>query len=85
MQIAQIRVKINEMKDELERVVCDQDFESAQQIQKKIDAEVARLSEMTTKATEPQVETFREERNDPMTLLKCLSVVCGMLKNWKVY
>ena len=47
-----IRVKINEMKDEYERVVCGQDFESAQWTQKKID-EVSQLNEITTKTTEP--------------------------------
>jgi hypothetical protein len=44
-----------------------------------------KLSELCSRPTTHDVEVFREERDDPLTLLKCLSTVCELLKNSPVY
>lgn len=41
----------------------------------------AELVELSSRSTTHDVEEFREERDDPLTLLKCLSIVCELLKN----
>lgn len=80
-QIAQHKVQLNELKEKLEEFVKAQNFSSAQDVQQKINALETQLTELSSRPTTHDVEVFREERDDPLTLLKCLSIVCELLKN----
>jgi condensin complex subunit 3 len=82
--VAQVRVQLNELKDELEQAIKDQNFVVAQDIQKSMADLEEKLKSLTNRPAQYDVEVFREERNDPLTLLKCLSVVCELLKNAQV-
>lgn len=84
-QIAQLRVQLNELKDELEKAIGEQNFLAAQELQQKISGLESKLSQLSSRSTTHDVEVFREERDDPLTLLKCLSIVCELLKNAPVY
>lgn len=59
----------------------DQNFTDAQEIKKKIAEVESKLNSINEKSTVPDTEPIREERDDPLTLLKCLSIVCELLKN----
>lgn len=80
-QIAQCRVQLNELKEELEHAVEKQNFVGAQEIKQIIVVLETKLNELCSRPTTHDVEIFREERDDPLTLLKCLSIVCELLKN----
>ena len=82
--MAQVRVQLNELKDELEQAVKDQNFVVAQEIQKSMAELEEKLKSLASRPAQYDVEVFREERNDPLTLLKCLCVVCELLKNAQV-
>jgi len=82
--VAQVRVQLNELKDELEQAIKDQNFAVAQEIQKSMAELEDKLKGLASRPAQYDVEVFREERNDPLTLLKCLSVVCELLKNAQV-
>ena len=72
---------MNELKDELEQAIEKQNFLVAQELQQKMVVLENKLSELCSRPTTHDVEVFREERDDPLTLLKCLSTVCELLKN----
>lgn len=81
LEIAQCRVQLNELKEELEHAVEKQNFVGAQEIKQIIVVLETKLNELCSRPTTHDVEIFREERDDPLTLLKCLSIVCELLKN----
>ncbi|XP_057377036.1 condensin complex subunit 3-like [Daphnia carinata] len=81
LEIAQCRVQLNELKEELEQAVEKQNFVGAQEIKQNIVILETKLNELCSRPTTHDVEIFREERDDPLTLLKCLSIVCELLKN----
>ena len=74
-------MRLNEFKEDLETAVHDQNFTEAQEIKKKIAEVESKLNSINEKSTVPETEPIREERDDPLTLLKCLSIVCELLKN----
>lgn len=79
--MAQYRVQVNELKDELEKAIGEQNFTKAQEVQKKIAEIDGKISALSERPSGADAEVVREERDDPMTLLKCLSIVCELLKN----
>lgn len=81
LEIAQCKVKLNELKEELEEAIRMQRFTDAQDVQKSIAEVDSKLNSLASKPLSHDVEVFREERSDPLTLLKCLSIVCELLKN----
>lgn len=76
---------MNELKEELQEAIEKQNFLGAQEIQKKMVVLESKLSELCSRPTTHDVEVFREERDDPLTLLKCLSTICELLKNSPVF
>lgn len=72
---------MNELKEELREAIDKQNFLGAQEIQLLVVVLETKLSELCSRPTTHDVEVFREERDDPLTLLKCLSTVCELLKN----
>lgn len=77
-KIAGIRVKVNELRQELSDCIEKQDFERAAQIKTNIselDAERSSLLE----ESQPAVEEIRTHKNDPLTVLKCLTIICELL------
>ncbi|GFR80137.1 condensin complex subunit 3 [Elysia marginata] len=77
-KIAGIRVKVNELRHELSDCIEKQDFERAARIKMSIselDAERSSLLE----ESQPAVEEVRTHKNDPLTVLKCLTIICELL------
>ncbi|XP_005090481.1 condensin complex subunit 3 [Aplysia californica] len=82
-KIAGIRVKLNQLREELGECIEKQDFERAAQLKTDIsnlDAERSSLLE----ETEPKLEEVRTQRDDPLTMLKCITVVCELLTSPKI-
>ncbi|GFO14782.1 condensin complex subunit 3, partial [Plakobranchus ocellatus] len=74
-RIASIRVKVNELRQELSDCVEKQDFEKAAQLKTSISDLDAERSSLLEEA-QPSVEEFRNTKNDPLTVLKCLTIIC---------
>ncbi len=83
-KVAQARVRLNELKEELDKAIKDQNFSTAQEIQKDVAILEVNLNNLNNRPVDHDVEVFREERSDPLTLLKCLSIVCELLVNAQV-
>ncbi|KAL4231186.1 hypothetical protein ACF0H5_008768 [Mactra antiquata] len=83
LKIAGIRVKLNQCREDLEASVKDQDFEKAAELKAAIAQLDAEKNELLA-TTEPVKEEVRSERNDPVTLLKCLTIISEMLQVHKV-
>ncbi|RUS91586.1 hypothetical protein EGW08_000701 [Elysia chlorotica] len=82
-KIAGIRVKVNELRHELSVCIDQQDFERAAKIKttiSELDAERSSLLE----ESQPAVEEVRTHKNDPLTVLKCLTIVCELLVSTNV-
>lgn len=80
LKIAGIHVKLNQLRDELEQCVTNQDFARAAELKQ----EITDLEEQ--KETLDSEENFfsqtvrSEEKDDPVTLLKCLTIASEMLQ-----
>uniref|UniRef100_W5M685 Non-SMC condensin I complex, subunit G n=1 Tax=Lepisosteus oculatus TaxID=7918 RepID=W5M685_LEPOC len=80
IKLAEIKVKIMEAKDTLEECVADQDFNRASELKDKI-AELENLrTQLIKDPEEPIIKEVRVEKNDPETLLKCLTMCAEVLK-----
>ncbi|XP_068227080.1 condensin complex subunit 3 [Palaemon carinicauda] len=81
MQAAKIKVRMNQIREEIEESARGLDFSKAQLLKEEleeleIDLSLINLDEMTTEEVPAQ-----EERTDPTTLSKCLMIVCHMFGN----
>ncbi|XP_066944785.1 condensin complex subunit 3 [Macrobrachium rosenbergii] len=81
MQAAKIKVRMNQVREEIEECVRELDFGKAQVLKEELeeletDLSLISLDEMTTEEVPVQ-----EERTDPTTLSKCLMIVCHMIEN----
>ncbi|KAK6178461.1 hypothetical protein SNE40_013249 [Patella caerulea] len=79
LKIAGIRVKVIQLRDEMDQCVQKQEFARAAELKSSIselDAEKSQLFD----AAQPQTEEIRKEKNDPATVLKCLTIISEMLK-----
>ncbi|BFZ07082.1 hypothetical protein BsWGS_10121 [Bradybaena similaris] len=77
-KIASIRVKLHQLREELSESIEKQDFESAARLKTDIaqlDAERASLME----TSRPKLEEVRVQKNDALTILKCLTIICDLL------
>ncbi|XP_071089919.1 condensin complex subunit 3-like isoform X1 [Haliotis cracherodii] len=78
LKIANIRVRLHQAKEELEDCVRCQEFARAAELKSSVselDAERSSLLEQG----EPQSQEIRTEKNDPFTILKCLTVISELL------
>nr|XP_006813156.1 PREDICTED: condensin complex subunit 3-like [Saccoglossus kowalevskii] len=81
LKLAGVRVKLNQLKDDLENSVTKQEFAIAAEIK----VEIAKLDEAKAKLLAEEedsalIQEVRTEKNDPATLTKCLSIASEMLQ-----
>lgn len=77
-KIASIRVKLHQLREELSESIEKQDFESAARLKtdiSQLDAERSSLME----TSRPKLEEVRVQKNDALTILKCLTIICDLL------
>ncbi|CAG5128202.1 unnamed protein product [Candidula unifasciata] len=82
-KIASIRVKLHQLREELSDCIEKQDFENAARLKADIyqlDGERSSLME----ASKPKLEEVRIQKNDSVTILKCLTIICELLMNINV-
>jgi len=79
LKVAGIRVKLNQFRDEMEQCVTNQDFGRAAELKQQI-TELEEQKEILESKENSFSQTIREEKDDPDTLLKCLTVASEMLQ-----
>ncbi|KAM4049960.1 condensin complex subunit 3 [Anomaloglossus baeobatrachus] len=80
VNIAEVKVQLNEAKQALEDAISSQDFSQASELKEKV-AELEKLkTQLIKEAEEPVLKEVRVEKNDPETLLKCLIMCNELLK-----
>ncbi|XP_043224258.1 condensin complex subunit 3-like [Amphibalanus amphitrite] len=84
---AQLRVRLNELRDQLEEAVAGRDYAAAQELQREQDACLQEEKELQDREEPaPPAETEQAEsegcleRDDPVTLAKCLQIVFELLQ-----
>ncbi|KAG8591533.1 hypothetical protein GDO81_000208 [Engystomops pustulosus] len=81
LKIAEVKVQLNESKQALEDSINAQDFSRASELKEKV-AELEKLkAQLIKEAEEPELKEVRIEKNDPETLLKCLTMCNELLKH----
>ncbi|XP_060134955.1 condensin complex subunit 3 isoform X2 [Zootoca vivipara] len=80
LKLAEIKVKLMEAKDALEKSVALQDFSQASLLKEKIMDLESIKSDLLKEAEEPPSKEIRMEKSDPETLLKCLMMCNELLK-----
>ncbi|XP_052249367.1 condensin complex subunit 3-like isoform X1 [Dreissena polymorpha] len=83
LKMAGIRVQLNQLRDNLEVAVRDQDFTRAAEIKASI-AHLDAEKNVLLVSQEPVREEIRAERNDPLTILKCQTIISEMLQLLKL-
>nr|XP_056711326.1 condensin complex subunit 3 [Euleptes europaea] len=85
LKLAEIKVKLMEAKDALEQCVAVQDFSQASLLKQRIlELEITK-SDLLKEAEEPQTKEICVEKDDPETLLKCLTMCHELLKQLSLY
>ncbi|KAJ7392425.1 hypothetical protein OS493_012088 [Desmophyllum pertusum] len=79
LKVAGIRVKLNQFREEMEQCVTNQDFARAAELKQQI-AELEEEKEILESEENSFSQTVREEKDDPDTLLKCLTIASEMLQ-----
>lgn len=79
VQVAKVRVHLNQAKEELEQCVKNQEFERAAALKASIHSLEIERSTMLS-AAEPIVDEIRTEKNDAVTMVKCMTIICEMLQ-----
>ncbi|XP_066489024.1 condensin complex subunit 3 [Tiliqua scincoides] len=80
LKLAEIKVKLMEAKDALEKTVALQDFSQASLLKERIMELESIKRDLLKEAEEPQTKEICIEKNDPETLLKCLMMCHELLK-----
>ncbi|RLW09101.1 hypothetical protein DV515_00002905 [Chloebia gouldiae] len=78
--LAEIKVKLFEAKQALEECITLQDFNKASVLKEKITELEHTKNEMIKTAEQTEIKEMRVEKNDPETLLKCLTMCYEVLK-----
>ncbi|NXT63003.1 CND3 protein, partial [Chaetops frenatus] len=80
LMLAQIKVKIHEAKQALEECITLQDFNSASVFKEKITELEHTKNDLIKAAEQPEINETRVEKNDPETMLKCLTMCYEILR-----
>ncbi|XP_023654969.2 condensin complex subunit 3 isoform X1 [Paramormyrops kingsleyae] len=84
VRLAEVKVKIFEAKQALEECIASQEFSRASELKDSI-TELENLKNQLMKEAElPEVKEVRVEKNDPETLLKCLTMCAELLKQMSI-
>lgn len=84
IEAAKIKVKINQLREELEDCVRSLDIDRARTLKGELQAlelEQAELNVDTSTMIMEEEEVPEGEKDDPTTLSKCLSIVCEMIES----
>ncbi|KAJ8026278.1 Condensin complex subunit 3 [Holothuria leucospilota] len=82
VKLAGLKVELNMAKDELEDTVNKQDFSRAAELKQKIeDLEMTRESLLEETMNKTVVQEVRTEKNDAVTMFKCLTITSEILKS----
>ncbi len=79
VKLAGVRVELNQLREELDECIKNQDFGRAAEIKFKV-TELETSKQDLLDQSLPQTQEIREEKNDPKTLLKCLTIAWEMLE-----
>ncbi|KAK4302655.1 hypothetical protein Pmani_025270 [Petrolisthes manimaculis] len=79
LQAAKVKVKINQVKEELEECVRSLDIDRAKVLKEELEALEAEADGINMDTTTS--EEVMEERKDSETLSKCLMIVCNMVES----
>ena len=84
---AQLRVRLNELRDQLEAAVAGGDYAAAQELQREQNACLEEEKELLEREEQPAASEPEQaesdgclERDDPVTLAKCLQIVFELLQ-----
>ncbi|NXG67066.1 CND3 protein, partial [Hemiprocne comata] len=80
LKLAEIKVKLFEAKEALEKCITLQDFNKASVLKEKITELEDTKNDLIKEAEQPEIKEMRVEKNDPETLLKCLMMCYELLK-----
>ncbi|XP_063609202.1 condensin complex subunit 3-like [Penaeus indicus] len=80
LEAARVKVKINQLREEVEECVRSLDLERAQALKKELE-ELEKESSVIDLNFSTSEEVIQEERTDPTTLSKCLMIVSHMIEN----
>ncbi|XP_033871487.3 condensin complex subunit 3-like [Acipenser ruthenus] len=80
IKLAEVKVKLIETKQMLEDCIAVQDFSQASELKDKITEFESLKNQLMKEAEEPEMKEVRMEKNDPDTLLKCLTMCSELLK-----
>ncbi|XP_074721968.1 condensin complex subunit 3 isoform X1 [Strix uralensis] len=80
LKLAEIKVKLIEAKQALEECITLQDFKTASILKESITELEQRKNDLIKEAEQPEIEEMHVEKNDPETLLKCLTMCYELLK-----
>nr|XP_047138807.1 condensin complex subunit 3 isoform X3 [Hydra vulgaris] len=83
LQLARIRMNLMECSDDLEKAVKDQDFQQAAFLKNQIADLEKQRDEYKSVANSQEEMTERVEKNDPETILRCLTIASSMLVHMK--
>uniref|UniRef100_A0A4W3I004 Non-SMC condensin I complex, subunit G n=1 Tax=Callorhinchus milii TaxID=7868 RepID=A0A4W3I004_CALMI len=82
--LADVKVQLIEAKQALEESIACQDFTRASELKKNIEELENRKMELVKEAEQPEIKEVRIEKDDPETMLKCLTICCGLLKQMAI-
>ncbi|XP_051475958.1 condensin complex subunit 3 [Apus apus] len=80
LKLAEIKVKLFEAKEALEKCITLQDFNKASVLKEKITELEDTKNDLIKEAEQPEIKEMRVEKSDPETLLKCLMMCYELLK-----
>ncbi|XP_043255014.1 condensin complex subunit 3-like [Colletes gigas] len=84
VQIASLKVKLLELKEIEYQAIQDKEFLKADSLQKEISTLTEEIKNFSVKVPPPSlmiVEQEVTEKNDPETMIKCLSIICTLLQS----
>ncbi|XP_019644482.1 PREDICTED: condensin complex subunit 3-like [Branchiostoma belcheri] len=79
LKLASIRVKLNEAREEMDQLVAVQEFQKAAEMKGRVEELELNKSDLMEKM-QPQTQEVRTEKNDSVTLLRCLTIAAEMLQ-----
>lgn len=80
VKLAGIKVQLIETKQALEECISSQDFARASELKEKLLKLEDLKAELIKEAEQPELKEMRVEKNDPETMLKCLTMCFELLK-----
>ncbi|KAJ8399327.1 hypothetical protein AAFF_G00413650 [Aldrovandia affinis] len=84
VRLAEVKVRIFEAKQTLEDCIASQDFSRAADLKDAITELENLKNQLLKEAEEPEMKEVRVEKNDPETLLKCLTMCAELLKQMSI-